>query len=237
MSKPRKTGPRSRPVSGGHRTIVVDALEIGSSHGNLTLRAGRFTGQLANIALPAEILPSFFTSLEHARQDAEEEYWSVVQHVMARTPNASPDEAARAMERWLLAQNWSKVLAAVPDDAAHALPLLTYVGHIGFRLAPPYTTQRTLAIFDPLQFHRLEPALRLHASLAQRQAREALVHPRDALALALQDLCSRPWSPSTPPKPTVQEAQQYMQNRYTAFQRRSPYVRAKENNLSVGPES
>lgn len=235
MSKRRKPQSRSRTGAAGRRTLVVDLLEIGSSHGNLTLRAGRDTGQLACIALPAEVLPSFLSALEHARLDAEEEYWSVVRHVMATAPSNSPADATRALEQWLLAQKWSKVLGAVPDDAAHSLPLLTHAGHIGFRVAPPYTTNRVLAIFDPLQFHRLQPALLHHCSLAQQQAASSPVHPRDALALALRDLCSLPWPPAPPAEPSTEEAGQYLQDRYEAFQRRSPYLRAEGNTLDLGP--
>lgn len=234
MSKRRKSQPRSHAGAAGRRTVVVGMLEIGSSHGNLTMRAGRDTGRPVCIGLPADVLPSFLTSLEQARLDAEEAYWDVVSQVMAGTAGNSPAEASRAMERWLLAQNWSKVLAAVPDDA-HSLPLLTYAGHIGMRLAPPYTTRRILAIFDPLQFHRLQPALLHHCALAQQQAADSPVHPRDALALALDDLCSRPWPPSGAADPPPEEAGRYMQNRYEAFQRRSPYLRADENNLDLGP--
>ncbi|SOD91514.1 hypothetical protein [Streptomyces sp. Ag109_G2-15] len=235
MSKRRRPPSRSRTGAAGRRTLVVDLLEIGSSHGNLTLRAGRDTGQLACIALPAEVLPDFLANLEQARLDAEEEYWSVVRHVMATAPGNSPADAARALEQWLLAQNWSKVLGALPDDAAHSLPLLSYAGHIGFRLAPPYTTNRDLAIFDPLQLHRLEPALLHHCSLAQQQAANSPVHPRDALALALRDLSSMPWPPGPAVEPSPEEASRYMQGRYEAFQRRSPYLRAEENNLDLGP--
>ena len=235
MSKRRKPPSRSRTGAAGRRTLVVDLLEIGSSHGNLTLRAGRDTGQLACIALPAEVFPSFLPNLEHARLDAEEEYWSVVRHVMASAPGDSPTDASRALEQWLLAQKWSKVLGALPDDAAHSLPLLTYAGHIGFRVAPPYTTNRVLTIFDPLQLHRLEPALLHHCSLAQQQAADSPVHPREALALALRDLCSLPWPPGPAVEPSPEEAGRYMQGRYEAFHRRSPYLRAEENNLDLGP--
>ncbi|MFF9127976.1 hypothetical protein ACF09J_32770 [Streptomyces sp. NPDC014889] len=235
MSRRRKPHPRSRSSAVGRRTIVVDLLEIGSSHGNLTLRAGRDTGQLACVALPAEVLPSFLTNLEQARLDSEEEYWSVVRHVLATASGSSPAETSRALERWLLAQNWSKVLGALPDDAAHSLPLVTYVGHIGFQLAPPFTTNRVLAIFDPLQFHRVQAALLHHCSLAQQQAASSPMHPRDALALALRDLCSLSWPPAPPAAPSPEAAGRYMQDRYEAFHRRSPYMRAEENSLDLGP--
>ncbi|MFG2387030.1 hypothetical protein [Streptomyces avermitilis] len=179
--------------------------------------------------------PSFLSNLEQARLDAEEEYWSVVRHVMATVRSDSPADAARALERWLLAQKWSKVLGALPDDAAHSLPLLTYAGHIGFRLAPPYTTSRVLVIFDPLQLHRLEPALLHHCLLAQQQAANSSAHPRDALALALRELCSLPWPPGPAAEPSPEEAGRYMQGRYEAFQCRSPYLRTEENNLDLGP--
>lgn len=65
----------------------------------------------------------------------------------------------------------------------------------GFRLASPYTTNRVLAVFDPLQLHRLEPALLHHCSLAQEQAANSPVRPRDALALTLGDLRSLLWPP------------------------------------------
>ncbi|MGW6890343.1 hypothetical protein [Streptomyces chartreusis] len=235
MSKRRKPRPRSRAA--GRRTIVVDLLQISSSHGNLTLRAGRDTGQLACIALPAVVLPSFVSSLDHARLDAEEEYWSVVRHVMADQPSGTgAADASRAMERYLLAQDWSKVLGAVPEDAAHSLAMLTYAGHIGFRLAPPYTTHQVLAIFDPLQLHRLRPALLHHWSLAQQQAAGASMHPRDAHTLALQHLTQLPWPPPSPPAdPSHEDAGRYMQGRYEAFQRRAPYLRAEENTLDLGP--
>ncbi|MFE4956187.1 hypothetical protein ACFRCW_19295 [Streptomyces sp. NPDC056653] len=173
----------------------------------------------------SKMLPSFLTNLEQARLDAEEEYWSVVRHMMV-TPS-SPAEAARTLERWLLAQNWSKVLGALPDDAAHSLPLLTYVGHIGIRLAPPFTLKRALAIFDPLQFQRLHLALLHHCTMAQQQAASSTVHPRDALALALRHPTGLPWPPAPRAEPSPDEA-----GRYT--QRRSPYIRAEENALALG---
>jgi hypothetical protein len=235
MSKRKKTSPRSRAGAAGRRTVVVGTLEIGSSHGNLTLRAGHGTGQLLCIALPAEVLSSFVTNLEQARLDAEEEYWSVIHHVVSTASGNKPVDVPQAMERWLLAQNWSKVLGAVPDDHAHSLPLLSYAGHIGLRLAPPYTTGRVLAIFDPQQLHRLQPALLHHCAAAQHQAASSPVHPRDAVALALRHLSRQAWPSAPPSEPSPEEAVRYMQARYEAFQRRSPYIRAEENTLDLGP--
>lgn len=235
MSKRKKSGRRPRTGSAGYRTAVVDMLEIGSTHGNLTLRAGRDDGQSVCVVLPAEVLPSFMDGLRHARLDAEEDYWSVVHQVVSAARSSGQTDIPRALQKWLLAQNWSKVLGAVPSDTADPLVLVTHAGHIGFRLAPPYTNGRALAIFDPLQFHRLEPALLHHSSEAQRQAAVALVHPRDAAALALHRISSQPWPPGSPAQPPpVEEAGKYMQKRYEAFQRRSPYVRAEENTLDLG---
>ncbi|WP_329543374.1 hypothetical protein OG548_45735 [Streptomyces sp. NBC_01356] len=237
MTKRKKSGPRSSTRTTGHKIIIVDLLEIGSSHGNLTLRGGRDTGQVTCIALPAEVLPSFLTTLEQARLDAEEEYWNVVRHVMATAaPGSSPADASQRVERWLLSQNWSKVLSAVPDDAAHSLSLLTHAGHISFRLAPPYTKSRVLAVFDPVQLHRLQGTLAHHYAMAQQQAASSPLHPRNAIALALDHLAGQPWPPP-PAQPPSEEAGQYMRGRYEAFQRRSPYLRTEANTPDLEPDS
>ncbi|MET9437554.1 hypothetical protein [Streptomyces sp. NPDC006551] len=233
MSKRKRPGRQSRAGFTGRRTVVVDMLEIGALHGSLTMRAGRDDGQLVCIVLPAPVLPSFMESLGHARLDAEEEYWRVIHHVTTSTPVKGPD-VPRAIEKWLLAQNWSSVLAAAADDAPDSLALITHVGHIGLRLAPPYTTGRALVIFDPLQFQRLERSL-LHACReAHEQAVNSPVHPLETAALALRHISARPWPPSAQPRlPSQEEAAAYMQGRYEAFQRRSPYTRADENTLNL----
>ncbi|WP_326647246.1 hypothetical protein [Streptomyces sp. NBC_01750] len=192
-------------------------LEIGAAHGSLTMRAGRDDGQLVCIVLPAPVLPSFMKNLGHARLDAEEEYWSVIHHVTTSTPVSGPDGIPRAIEKWLLAQNWSKVLAAAAGDAPDSLALITHAGHIGLRLAPPYTTGRALAIFDPMQFQRLEQSL-LHACReAHEQAVNGTGHPLETAALALRHISSQPWPPPAQPTlPTQQEAAAFMQKRYEA---------------------
>lgn len=234
VSRGKRPGRQSRAGFTGRRTVVVDMLEIGAMHGSLTMRAGRDDGQLVCIVLPTPVLPSFVESLGHARLDAEEEYWRVIRHVTASTPVNGPDGIPRAIEKWLLAQNWSKVLAAAADDAPDSLALITHAGHIGLRLAPPYTTGRALAIFDPLQFQRLERSL-LHACRkAHEQAVNGTGHPLETAALALRHISSLPWPPPAPPAlPSQEEAAAYMQKRYEAFQRRSPYVRADENALDL----
>ncbi|MFJ6438306.1 hypothetical protein [Streptomyces sp. NPDC091416] len=135
MTKRKKT--RRQPGAGftGWRTVVVDMLEIGSTHGSLTMRAGRDDGQVVCIVLPAPVLPSFVESLEHARLDAEEEYWRVIQHITTSTPVTGPGGVPQAVEKWLLAQNWSMVVAAAAEEAPDSLALITHVGHIGLRLA------------------------------------------------------------------------------------------------------
>ncbi|MEV4339034.1 hypothetical protein [Streptomyces sp. NPDC049590] len=238
MSRKRKPGRQSRASFTGRRTVVVDMLEIGAMHGSLTMRAGRDDGQVICIVLPAPVLPSFMENLAHARLDAEEEYWRVLHHVTSSTPVNGPGGIPRAVEKWLLAQNWSSVLAAAADDAPDSLALITHVGHIGLRLAPPYTVGRALAVFDPLQFQRLERSL-LHACrTAHEQAVNSTVHPLETAALALRHISSQPWplpAPLTMPSP--EKAAAYMQARYEAFQRRSPYIRADGNTLNLSSES
>ncbi|MGQ4727707.1 MULTISPECIES: hypothetical protein [Streptomyces] len=238
MSKRKKPGRRSMAGFPGRRTVVVDMLEIGAVHGSLTMRAGRDDGQLVCIVLPAPVLPSFMENLAHARLDSEEEYWRVIHHVTASTPVNGPGGIPRAVEKWLLAQNWSSVLAAAADDAPDSLALITHVGHIGLRLAPPYAAGRALAIFDPLQFQRLERSL-LHACrTAHEQAVNSAVHPLETAALALRHISSQPWPPPAQPTlPSQEEAASYMQGRYEAFQRRSPYIRADDNTLNLSSES
>ncbi|WP_405419417.1 hypothetical protein [Streptomyces erythrochromogenes] len=234
MSKRKKPGQQSRARFSGRRTVVVDLLEIGASHGSLTLRAGRDDGQLVCIVLPAPVLPSFMESLGHARLDAEEDYWRVIHHVTTSTPGNGPGGVPRGVEKWLLAQNWSSVLAAAADDEPNSLALISHVGHIGLRLAPPYTTGRALTIFDPLQFQRLERSL-LHAChTAHEQAVKSPRHALETAALALRHISSQPWPPPAQPTlPSQEEAAAYMQGRYEAFQRRSPYIRADGNTLSL----
>ncbi|MFF7879064.1 hypothetical protein ACFZDM_33125 [Streptomyces californicus] len=230
MTKRKKTRRQPGAGSTGRRTVVIDMLEIGAAHGSLTMRAGRDDGQLVCIVLPAPVLPSF----EHARLDAEEEYWRVIQHITTSTPVNGPGGVPRAVEKWLLAQNWSSVVAAAGEEApTDSLALITYVGHIGLRLAPPYTAGKALAIFDPLQFQRLELKL-LHACrAAHEQALNSSAHPMETAALALRDISSQPWPPPAQPTlPTQEQAVTYMQGRYEAFQRRSPYLRADGNTLS-----
>ncbi|MET9378817.1 hypothetical protein ABZX98_32570 [Streptomyces sp. NPDC002992] len=237
MSKRKRPRPQSRAGAAGRRTVVADMLEIGAAHGNLTMRAGRDDGQLVCIVLPAPMLPSFMESLGHARLDAEEEYWRVIHHVTTSTPVNGPGGIPRAVEKWLLAQNWNSVLAAAADDAPDSLALITHVGHIGLRLAPPYTTGRALAVFDPLQFQRLERSL-LHACrTAHEQAVNSTAHPFETVALTLRHISSQPWPPSVQPAlPSQEEAAAYMQGRYEAFQRRSPYIRADGNTLNLSSE-
>lgn len=237
MTKRAKSNLR-RPGVGaaGYRTVVVDCLQVGSSHGNLTLRVGRTDSRPVCIALPAENLPSFLTTLHHACMDAEEEYWNVVRSVAPTAPSSTAADVSRTLQKWLLSQNWTRLLSAVPEDHAHSLPLLTHAGHIGFRLAPPFTTARALAIFDPLQLRRVQPAVRQHCAVAQRQAASSPLHPRAAIALAVDQLSAQPWPPAGVPDPSPQEAARYMQAGYEAFQRRSPYLRSPENTLDLAPD-
>ncbi|MFD3580511.1 hypothetical protein [Streptomyces sp. NPDC058644] len=237
MARRKKNKQRSGAAAFAGRTVVIDLLAINSAHGNLTLKGGRANGRPVCIALPAEVLPSFLTQLEHARLDAEEEYWEVVPRVVRTAPDSSPAAASRALEQWLLKQSWSRVLGALPEGAGHALALVSYVGHIGFRLAPPYTPSRVLAIFDPLQLQRLQVALRRQCMLAQQQASTSALHPRDAVDLALRQLIQQPWPPSGAPEPTAEEAVGFMQARHTGFLRRSPYLRASENTLDLPDET
>ncbi|WLQ45644.1 hypothetical protein P8A22_38135 (plasmid) [Streptomyces laculatispora] len=72
-------------------------LEIGSSHGTLTLRAGRDDGQAVCVVLPAEVLPSFVDGLRHARLDAEEDYWSVVHQVVSAARSSGQTDTPRAL--------------------------------------------------------------------------------------------------------------------------------------------
>ncbi|MFI1654786.1 hypothetical protein ACH4ZU_07565 [Streptomyces sp. NPDC020472] len=237
MSKRKKPGRQARAGFTSRRTVVVDMLEIGAVHGSLTMRAGRDDGQLVRIVLPAPVLPSFMENLAHARLDAEEEYWRVIHHITTSTPVNGPGGVPQAIEKWLLAQNWGSVLAAA-DDAPDSLALITHVGHIGLRLAPPYAAGRALAIFDPLQFQRLERNL-LHACrTAHEQAVNSTTHPLETAALALRHISSQPWPPRAQPTlPSQEEAAAYMRGRYEAFQRRSPYIRADGNTLDLFSES
>ncbi|MGK3094580.1 hypothetical protein ACG93S_32675 [Streptomyces sp. WAC01490] len=74
-------------------------LEIGSAHGRLTMRAGRDDGQLVCIVLPVPCLPGFTENLQHARLDAEEEYWRVIQRITTFTRVNGPGGVPRDVDR------------------------------------------------------------------------------------------------------------------------------------------
>lgn len=220
----------SRPL------FVVDQLEVGHRAGVLTLRLGRHSPGVPpqQVCLPVEGAAQFLDKLRTASIDAEEDYWSVIGPVVRGTGSSDAAVVAAAMERWLLKQDWRRVLAAVPADA-EGLILLSYAGHVGVALDPPFTVGPVLAILDPLQLRRVEDGLAdAAAAAAQKLAGGRAAAPiLLRLAAAHEFLAAQPWPPSAAASadPTRQQAEAEMRRRHTDFLTRTPHLRSPENDI------
>ncbi|MFJ4031513.1 hypothetical protein [Streptomyces griseoluteus] len=221
MTKRKATRPRPRlsiPV------VVADATEVGVSPGALMIRTGSLTSPPTVAALPVELLDGFLRQVQAAARAAEEDYWSLIPAFRAGARSEDNTELARAKEQWLRAQPWNTALDNGGGANHHPLFLVEYAGHVGLVAAAPFTRARTLVIFDPLQLHRLAPALLKAASGAAQGMSEANPRVSVRLARARQEWTAMPW-PATPlTLPTQQQAEAVISELRTDFLRRSLFV-------------
>ncbi|WUH98400.1 hypothetical protein OHR68_33620 [Spirillospora sp. NBC_00431] len=231
-----------RPDAGAQptsrRRVVVDQLEIGQCAGMLTMRMGRDEEQPVRLVIPAAHATSMVRGLGEARLDAEETYWKqIAPWIRARRLHRDePTSAVRVrLQAMLLEQNWDTVIAAVPGGG-RGLFLITHAGHVGLCAEPPHTSERVLAIIDPVQLHRLSGSLRDALAQARADDRKLAHRPvRSRLTQVRRYLESEPW-PSPPPgyfAPTPQQAETEMTRRYREFLTRTPYHRPPEHDSST----
>ncbi|MFJ6384739.1 hypothetical protein ACIQI7_32615 [Kitasatospora sp. NPDC092039] len=223
---------RAQPrVPAQRRIVVVDALEVGQFGGVMTLRCGRADGEPLLLLVPGEAARDVVQKLEVAALDAEEEYWGAISYVL-RDVEPTPAATSAAMEKWLLEQDWNRVVRAVGE---HPCFVVTYVGHLGLAVSPPFAARPSLAVIDPGQAKRLAGSLRSAAVQAMDEARRSPASAYDRLCGAAQFLLRQPW-PRPEPVVTPEEADAWAAGQYQGFLRRSPFIRPAENDLIVDPE-
>jgi hypothetical protein len=219
----------ARRAAATRRLVVVDACEIGQRDGMLTLRVGKADAEPVCLAIPASAAVSLVANLRSASLDAEELYWEAIGPVARGTGSSDPAVVSAAVEAWLLGQDWAGVVRRVPagDDEMF---LVSHAGHVGLAIAPPFTDQRTLAIFDPIQLRRLAPGFQSALAAAGEGSRVPLTP--DTVAAVVSWLQAMPWQ--APPgfvEATPQEAEVEMLRRRREFLARQPFVRPDENQL------
>ncbi|MFJ8536866.1 hypothetical protein [Streptomyces sp. NPDC093591] len=217
-AKPARS--RLRPT-----VLVADVTEISAWPGVLVVRTGPLTRPPTVLTIPAEIIGSFVPTLQEAARAAEEEYWDLLPAFRAGARSEDNTELARAKEEWLLSQPWQQEMRRVLGNERHRLFFMDYAGHVGVVLAPPYTATPHLLIFDPLQLHRLAPALRQAATAVTRSLPDATADPAQRLATAHCEWSSAPWPRIAVVLPTQQQADEVITGLRTNFLRRTPLLK------------
>jgi len=217
------------------RIVVVDALEVGQHSGTMTLRAGRTDAPPLLVTIPAGMAADVVDNLRTAALDAEEDYWDVIVPLARRVGSGDPHVVSSAVEAWLLAQPWEKVVREVPAGDPGDAVLVSYAGHVGLAVEPPLAAQPSLAVFDPQQLHRLSSSFDGAAAEARRVAGLAPVPLLERLAAAHEFLAAQPWPAVGHVDPTPEDAEAEMKQRRADFLARSPFIRPDENTL-VLPE-
>ncbi|WP_204009084.1 hypothetical protein [Virgisporangium aurantiacum] len=229
MGKAKRIKQR-RPSPSTRRTVVIDACMIGHLDGMLTARVAESQADSpVNLAVPANTAASLVERLRLASIDTEENYWQVTRHALHGTTPGDGDAASAAIRKFLLKQNWQSVIARVPASPEQIF-LVSHVGHVGLVAPPPFTDQRSLLIFDPMQLRRLGPALQTAIANAHADPTAGAVTPA-AVAAVVDFLKAEPWETDHHPEPSFEQARAEMQKRYRAFLTREPYVRPDEHNV------
>ncbi|WP_405444468.1 hypothetical protein OG350_37770 [Streptomyces achromogenes] len=205
--------------------VIADATEVGVSPGVLVIRTGALTSPPTVVVLPAEVLDGFLPQMQAAAHAAEEDYWRLLPAFRAGARSEANVELARAKEKWLHAQPWSKALASVGGVNQHPLFLIEYAGHVGLVAAAPFSQVQTFVIFDPLQLNRLAPRLLKAAAQAVQGMPGSHPHVLERLAGAHQEWTSMPWPAAPVALPSQKQAAAVVSALHTDFLRRAPFIK------------
>jgi hypothetical protein len=213
--------------------VVVDACEIEyAGNGILTIRGGTDEEPPVPIALPSQVLPDLLDTLQTASLDAEEQYWKIIVPLARSVPDAyqNQDAVVELVHSRVLQENWNAFANCV-DAEPEQLYLVTQAGHVGLVVDPPFTLRPTVAIFDPLQLRRLDPALRQAAAQARHSAPTGV--SKAAVIAAVAHLATRAWTDLRRADPTREQAETEMHGRHREFLARSPFMRSEDNTISL----
>lgn len=219
--------------------MTVEQIEVGTHRGMVTLRAAGLDGKIAlRVVLPAPFAAGLIGKLHVAALDAEEDYWQVLAQVRAKAASGDGEVIAAAMDRWLIAKDWERVLRSVPGDLDAAIGLVTKWGHVGLTGPAPFLDRRVLALLDPVQLLRIGPGLQQAERVASNESADwaEVWSTPIGRQLAMNDvhafLAERPWPP-VHADPTPEEAEAKIREQYETFLRRAPYQRPGEQTFEV----
>ncbi|MFG2825175.1 hypothetical protein ACGFX4_37835 [Kitasatospora sp. NPDC048365] len=216
-------------------TMIVDATQVSSWSGCLTLRCGPVLRHVASacVALPVNGFPDLPARLRTLALAAEPEYRPLAHQVFSTVPSGNPLALIQAMQRHLRGQDWDSAAAAAPDSE---LLLFHHSGHVVLQARAPFSRRPVRLILDPLQLLRLHATLEAAAADARRQHDAHPALPRDQRArTALAHLRHAPWAPHDTPDPTPEHVEEVMGRLQEDFLRRVPYQRSRTDENTAPP--
>ncbi|MFD7135899.1 hypothetical protein [Streptomyces sp. NPDC059894] len=222
MAKRKAKAARPRLVPA---IVVADVTEIGASPGVLVIRTGPLTKMPKVITVPAEMIDTFVSKMQEAARAAEEDYWGLLPAFRAGAATDDTAELTRAKDKWVLSQPWRQEMQQALGNHHSRLFFMDYVGHVGVVAAAPYVAAPHLLIFDPLQLHRLAPAVRRAAAQAWHSLPAAVADPTQRLTAAQHEWASVPWPRTPVTLPTQQQADKVITGLRTEFLRRAPLLK------------
>ncbi len=213
---------RQRATTPRRRLVVVDGCEVGQIDGMLTMRVGPESRPAVCIAVPAERAAVLVQHLRLAVLDAEETYWQTVPALLRDVAPGDVATSTATLRAWVLEQDWITAVDNCPAEEDETF-LLSFAGHVGLAIAPPFIDRPTVAIFDPTQLRRLAPSLQSTTAAAAANVQPE-VSPRTVTAVR-EFLVAQPWPPPGHLGPTSDEARAVMRRQHTQFLARNPYLR------------